>query len=88
MNKKTDEVYVALLKAKESVMNYTNKKVKNENWRLYYNDIIKKLDDMISDYGITTKMAYEEILDCLFEVGADYKNSVFHDTYNYIKMNL
>lgn len=88
MNKKTDEVYMTLLKAKQSIVNYTKKKVKNENWRLYYNGISEKLDDIIVDYAITTKMSSEEILDCLFEMGADDKNSIFYDTYNSIKMNL
>ena len=88
MNKKTDEVYMTLLKAKESIVNYTNKKVKNKNWRPYYNGIVEQLDDIIVDYAITTKMSSEEILDCLFEMGADDKNSIFYEIYNSIKINL
>ena len=88
MNKKLDEVYMTLLKAKQSVYEYTNKKVKNENWRPYYNSIVEELDNIIVDYAITTKMSSEEILNCLFEMGADDKNSIYHDTYNSIKFNL
>lgn len=88
MNKNLDEVYMTLLKAKQSVYEYTNKKVKNENWRPYYNSIVEELDNIIVDYAITTKMSSEEILDCLFEMGADDKNSIYHDTYNSIKFNL
>lgn len=88
MNKKLDEVYMTLLKAKQSVYEYTNNKVKNKNWRPYYNSIVEELDNIIVDYAITTKMSSEEILDCLFEMGADDKNSIYHDTYNSIKFNL
>jgi len=88
MNKKTDEVYITLLKAKQNIVEYTNKKVKNKDWRPYYNSIVENLDNIIVDYAITTKMSDEEILDCLFEIGADYKNSIYHDTYNSIKLNL
>ena len=88
MNNKTNEVYMTLLKAKQSIVDYTNKKVLNKNWRPYYNGISEKLDDIIVDFATTTKMSSEEILDCLFEIGADDKNSIFYDTYNSIKMNL
>ena len=60
-------LYNEFLKAKESIVNYTNKKVKNKNWRPYYNGIVEQLDDIIVDYAISTKMSSEEILDCLFE---------------------
>ena len=33
-------------------------------------------------------MSSEEILDCLFEVGADNKDSIFYDTYNTMKINM
>ena len=88
MNKRIDEVYTTLLKAKQSIVEYANNKVKNENWRPYYNSIAEKLDNIITDYAITTKMSYEEILDCLFEIGADDEKSIFHDTYKSIKFNL
>lgn len=88
MNKKLDEVYMTLLKAKQSVYEYTNNKVKNENWRPYYNSIVEELDNIIADYAITTKMSCDEILDCLFEMGADDEKSIFHDTYKSIKFNL
>ena len=39
MNKNLDEVYITLLKAKEKIYEYTKNKVKNENWRPYYNGI-------------------------------------------------
>lgn len=88
MNNKTDEVYMTLLKAKQNIAEYARKKVKNEKWQPYYNGIVEQIDDIIVDYAITTKMSSEEILDCLFEMGADNKDSIFYDTYNSIKMNL
>lgn len=88
MNKKIDEVYMTLLKAKENIAKYTKEKVKNKNWLPFYNGVVEKIDDIIVDYAMTTKMSADEILDCLFEMGADDKNSIFHDTYNSIKMNL
>ena len=42
MNKNLDEVYITLLKAKEKIYEYTKNKVKNENWRPYYNGIVEK----------------------------------------------
>lgn len=88
MNKNLDEVYITLLKAKEKIYEYIKNKVKNENWRPYYNGIIENIDNIIVDYSITTKMSSEEILDCLFEVGADNKDSIFYDTYNTMKINM
>lgn len=88
MNKNLDEVYITLLKSKEKIYEYTKNKVKNENWRPYYNGIIENIDNIIVDYSITTKMSSEEILDCLFEVGADNKDSIFYDTYNTMKINM
>lgn len=85
---KTDEVYITLLKAKEKIALYNKEKVKNKNYQPFYNGLVEKLDDIIIDYAITTKMSSEEILDCLFEVGADNKNSIYYDTYCTIKMNL
>jgi len=85
MNKKTDEVYTTLLKAKQNIVEYTNKKAKNKDWIPYYNSIVENLDNIIVDYAMTTKMSSEEILDCLFDVGADDKNSIYYDTYNSIK---
>lgn len=87
MNKKNDEVYMILLKAKEGIAKYTKEKVKNEDWRPLYNGIIEDIDDIIANYAIDTRMSEEEILSCLFEMGADDKKSIFHDTYNSIKMN-
>ena len=88
MNKNLDEVYITLLKAKEKIYEYTKSKVNNKNWRPYYNGIIENIDNIIVDYSITTKMSSEEILDCLFEVGADNKDSIFYDTYNTMKINM
>ena len=85
MNKYIDEAYTALLKAKQNIVEYTKQKVKNPDWQPYYNAIIEKLDDIIVDYAITTKMSSEEILNCLYEIGADNKNSIYYDTYNMIK---
>lgn len=85
MNKINDEVYMALLKAKEEIAEYTKNKVKNKNWVPYYNSIVERLDNIILDYAITTKMAVEEIIDCLFEMGADDKKSIFYDDYCSIK---
>ena len=83
---KTDEVYMTLLKAKQNIVEYTNKKVKNKDWRPYYNSIVENLDEINTDYAITTKMSHEEIMNCLFEIGADDKNSIYHDTYNTMKI--
>lgn len=88
MNKTNDEVYMTLLKAKQNIAEYAKNKVKNKNWRPYYDSIIEEIDEIITDYSITTKMSSEEILDCLFEMGADNKDSIYHETYNTIKMNL
>lgn len=88
MKKTNDEVYMTLLKAKENIANYTKQKVKNPDWIPFYNGIIEKLDDIIVDYSITTKMSSDEIMDCLFEMGADDKNSIFYDTYCTLKMNM
>lgn len=88
MNKNLDEVYITLLKAKEKIYEYTKNKVKNENWRPYYNGIVENIDNIIVDYSIATKMSSEEILDCLFEVGADNKDSIFYDTCNTMKINM
>lgn len=88
MNKNLDEVYITLLKAKEKIYEYTKNNVKNENWRPYYNGIVENIDNIIVDYSIATKMSSEEILDCLFEVGADNKDSIFYDTYNTMKINM
>ncbi len=85
---KTDEVYVTLLKAKEKIILYNKEKVKNKNWENFYNGIAEKVDDIIVDYAITTKMSSDEILNCLFEVGADHKDSIYYDTYCNIKMNI
>jgi len=70
-----------------------NQFLKNQNYLCWNADItnketFEKIDDIIVDYAITTKMSSEEILDCLFEMGADDKDSIFYDTYNSIKMNL
>ena len=81
MNKTNDEVYITLLKAKQKIADYTKNKVKNNDWVPYYNSIVEDLDDIIADYAITTKMSVEEISNCLFEVGADDKNSIFYDEY-------
>lgn len=88
MNKKTDEVYMILLKAKQGVYEYTKNKVKNENWLPLYNGVMEQIDDIIFDYAIESKLSAEEIMDCLFEMGADDKKSIFYDTYKSIKMNL
>lgn len=88
MNKTNDEVYMTLLKAKENIAKYTKEKVRNKDWQPYYNSIVEDIDNIIVDYAITTKMSADEILSCLFEMGADDKNSIFHDDYNNIKMNL
>lgn len=88
MNNTNDEIYMTLLKAKQNIVEYTNKKVKNKDWQPYYNSIVENLDNIIVDYAITTKMSSEEILDCLFELGADDKNSIYHEKYNSIKFNL
>ncbi len=87
MNKTNDEVYITLLKAKEKIAEYTKNKVKNKDWQPYYNGIVESIDDIIVDYAITTKMSAEEIKDCLLEVGADNKDSIYYDTYNSIKMD-
>ncbi len=79
---KTDEVYVTLLKAKEKIILYNKEKVKDKNWQNLYNGIAEQLDDIIADYAMTTKMSTDEILDCLLEVGADQKDSVYNDFYN------
>lgn len=88
MNKKIDEVYMILLKAKQSIYEYSKNKVKNKNWQPIYNGVIEQIDDIIVNYSIDTKMSVEEIMDCLFEIGADDKKSIFNETYNSIKMNL
>lgn len=88
MNKTNDEVFMTLLKAKENIALYNKEKVKNKNWQPYYDNIVEKIDDIIVDYSITTKMSSEEIMSCLFDMGADDKNSIFHEDYNKIKMNL
>ena len=49
MNNKSDEVYMTLLKAKQNIAEYANKKVKNEKWQPYYNGIVEKIDDIIRD---------------------------------------
>ena len=54
MNKNLDEVYITLLKAKEKIYEYTKNKVKNENWRPYYNGIVENIDNIIVDYSIAT----------------------------------
>ena len=46
MNKNLDEVYITLLKAKEKIYEYTKNKVKNENWRPYYNGIVNSYKDV------------------------------------------
>ena len=86
--KELEAAIEAGLKAKEKIYEYTKNKVKNENWRPYYNGIVENIDNIIVDYSIATKMSSEEILDCLFEVGADNKDSVFYDTYNTMKINM
>lgn len=85
MNKTNDEVYMTLLKAKQNIADYTKNKVKNKDWQPYYNGIVEKVDDIIVDYSITTKMSGVEIMDCLLEVGADNKDSIFYETYNKLK---
>ena len=47
MNKNLDEVYITLLKAKEKIYEYTKNKVKNENWRPYYNGIVENIDNIM-----------------------------------------
>ncbi len=87
-DKNLDEVYMILLKAKENVSEYAKNKVKNKAWLPVYNGVMEQLDEILADYSITTKMSAEEIMNCLFEMGADDKNSIFYDTYNSIKINL
>lgn len=85
MNKTNDEVYITLLKAKQEIADYTKNKVKNKNWQPYYNGIVEDIDNIIVDYAITTKMSSEEIIDCLLEVGADNKDSIYYNDYNTLK---
>lgn len=85
MNKKNDEAYIALLKAKQNIAEYTRQKVKNPDWVPFYNGITERIDDIIVDYAITTKMSSDEILNCLYEVGADDRKSIFYDTYIMLK---
>ena len=88
MNKKNDEILMTLLKAKENIATYNKEKVKNKNWQPYYNNVVEEIDNIIADYTITTKMSDEEIMSCLFELGADDKNSIFYEDYMNIKINL
>lgn len=88
MNKNIDEAYMILLKAKQGIYEYTNKKIKNENWRPYYNGLIEKIDDIIVDYSITTKMSEDEIMSCLYEVGAYDESSIYYDLYCTMKKNI
>ena len=88
MNNKTDEVFVALLKAKQNIAEYTRKKVENPNWVAYYNGITENLDNIINDYTITTKISDDEILCSLFEVGADDKSSIYYDMYINLQRNI
>lgn len=86
--KNYDEALVALLRAKENIALYSKEKGKNKNLNLFYDGIIEKLDNIITDYTITTKMDCEEIMNCYFEVGADNKDSIFYDEYITMKINL
>ena len=88
MNSNVDEVYMTLLKAKEKIALYSKEKVKNKNWQNLYDGIIDKLDDIIVDYSIASKLSSEEIIRCLFEMGADNKNSIFNADYESMKFNL
>ena len=88
MNKNADECLVALLQAKEKVAIYCKEKVKNKSWQPYYNGIVENLDNIIVDYTISTKMSDEEIMSCLFEVGADDKKSIYYEEYCTIKKNM
>lgn len=85
---KTDEVYISLLKAKENVVLYNKEKAKDKNWNGFENGIIEKLDDVILSYSIMTEMSADDILNCYFEVGADNKDSIYHDKYCAMKMNI
>lgn len=87
-DKNLDEVYMILLKAKQNVSDYARNKVKNKDWLPVYNGVMEQLDDILADYSITSKMSTDEIMNCLFEMGADDKNSIFYETYNSIKINL
>ena len=83
-----DEVYMALLKAKEKIAIYSKEKCKNKNWKNLYDGIVDQLDDILVDYAITSKLSTDEILKCLFEMGADNKNSIFNADYESIKYNI
>ncbi len=87
MNNKIDEVYIALLKAKQNIADYIKNKVTNEDCICFYNGINERIDNIINDYAITTHLSSEEIYNCLLEIGADNKDSIFHEELESIKFN-
>lgn len=86
MNK--EEIYISLLKAKENVILYNKEKSKDKNWNGFENGIIEKLDDVTLSFSILTEMSADEINNCYFEVGADNKDSVYHDKYCALRMKV
>lgn len=40
------------------------------------------------DYSITTKMSEDEIMSCLYEVGAYDESSIYYDLYCSMKKNI
>ena len=87
-DKNANEAYIALLQAKEKVARYCREKVKNKAWQPYHNGIVEQLDDIIADYAITTQMSEDEIMSCLYEVGAYDESSIYYDVYCTMKKNI
>ena len=83
-----EEIYISLLKAKENVILYNKAKSKDKNWNGFENGIIEKLDDVTLSFSILTEMTADEITNCYFEVGADNKDSIYHDKYCALRMKV
>lgn len=71
MNK--EEVYISLLKAKENIILYNSEKAKNKNWNGFDNGLIEKIDNVLLSFSTIAEITREQILNCYFEIGADFK---------------
>lgn len=59
--------------------------IKNKEYKLYYDTILDKIEDLIIDYIQTTRMTNEEVLRELEKLGANKDNSFLNNMYLIIK---
>jgi uncharacterized secreted protein with C-terminal beta-propeller domain len=77
-------MYKILLSAYEDILIYLNGDYDDE-YILYCDSIREKIEALLQDYAITTKMSGEEILHVLEELQANSPMSILYDMYEAVK---